>query len=62
MVTKIYGYVFFSSRKKNKETIFLVKMFVGIKQIWVFHFSMGKKRNKPVWVGVGGEDGLGNRG
>ena len=25
-------------------------------------FFHGKKRNKPVWVGVDGEDGLGNKG
>jgi hypothetical protein len=36
-------------------------MFVEL--IWEFHFSMGKKkRNKPMWVGVDGEDGLGNKG
>ena len=60
-VTKIYGYVFFVQGRKIKKQFFLWKCSWVLNKSGYFVFPL-EKRNKPVWVGVNGEDGLGNKG
>ena len=57
---RIYDYCFPSSSLLTHE-----KMFMDIEQILIFRyfvFLVKNKKNKFVWVGTSGENGLGSRG